>query len=63
MENGKLSKKNNCIQVMKWNPQRDVGHTKGLQLNSQINLQFLFYCDKNGLGSEFSILSCRPNEI
>ena len=39
------------IKPMKWNLQIDVGYTIGLQLSSHMYFYFLFYWDKNNLGS------------
>ena len=36
---------------MKWNLQVDEEYTIGLQLSGQMYFYFLFYCDKNNLGS------------
>ena len=39
------------VYILKWNLQVDVGYTTGLQLSCQMYFYFLFYCDKNNLGS------------
>ena len=41
----------------------DVEYTKRLQLSSHMYFYCLFYCDKNDLGSYWSILSWKSNEI